>query len=89
MIAQYCISNGIESGATTFFWFQLFGVNEIIIFLFFLCISNNIFHGQEQHVEAATNDRQTLVNKINLLKEKIQEERIRSIKVSSFGWSII
>ncbi|XP_004515047.1 histone-lysine N-methyltransferase EZA1-like [Cicer arietinum] len=35
---------------------------------------------QEQHVEAATNDRQTLVNKINLLKEKIQEERIRSIK---------
>lgn len=63
--------------------------NRCVDACIFLCISDILFQGQKQHGEAAIDDHQILKNKIHSLKEKIQDERFKSIKVSSIGSMII
>jgi len=55
------------------------------LIVFSLRISDILFHGQEQQEEVTIEDPQILMNKINLLKEKIEMERMEKIEVSSIG----
>jgi len=59
------------------------GVNRA--FVFSLCISDILFHGQEQQGEATIEDPQILMNKIKLFREKIQKDRMETVQVSSIG----